>query len=116
MLAAITAAADFTLDGRAQARFTLPKSEIDGRGFALQPFELTTVRRQNHYRALWNFNKSALHDTTLTFSFLPPKYTVSKHTTYVVVLYSDQLIDVSPSPSPSAAGSPSADPASSSEP
>jgi len=105
MMVELTPGSDYTLNGRAVARFTLPSSQIDGRGFALQVFNKTVVRSNPSYRALWSFNKSSRKENDLTFAFSSPKYTISKGTTYVVVLYGDDE-PASPTPSPTATATP----------
>ncbi len=103
---------DFALDGRAVAQFTLPKEQIGERGFAVQLFQATTHKKRTDYKPIWTFEKSALKDNTLTFEFTPPKMTITKGATYVMVLYGDDKSKVSPSPSGSPSGSaiPSATP------
>ncbi len=108
----ITPTGDFALDGPAVAQFTLPKEQIGERGFAVQLFQATTHKKRTDYKPIWTFDKSNLKDTTLTFEFTPPKMTITKGTTYVMVLYGDDKSKVSPSPSGSPLGSaiPSATP------
>ncbi|HEY9179547.1 MAG TPA: hypothetical protein VIO32_02445 [Candidatus Baltobacteraceae bacterium] len=103
-LVQLTANGDLDLDGWANAQFTLPKSEVDGRGFALQLFQVNKARKGVTYKPIWTFDKSTLTGTTLTFSFQPPKMKIAKGTTYTLVLYGD---DKSTASSPSASGSPS---------
>lgn len=112
MMVDITPNADFALNGAAQAQFTLPKEQLGGRGFAVQLFKAKTVKKHTDYTPIWTFDKSNLKDTTLTFDFTPPKMTIPKGTTYVLVLYGDDKSKVSPppasgSPSPSAPATPS---------
>lgn len=92
---------DFTLDGWVSAQFTLPQSQIGGRGFAVQLFQVSQHHHSATYKPIWTFDKSVLNDTTLTFSFEPPKMTIGKGSTYTLVLYGDDR-SASPSPSPSA--------------
>lgn len=105
MLVQLTTNADLPVDGWASAQFTLPKSEVDGRGFALQLFQVNKGKHNRvDYKALWTLDKSTLSDTTLTFSFKPPKTKIAKGSTYTLVLYGDQKT-ASPSSAPSAAAS-----------
>ena len=105
---------DFPLDGYASAQFTLPQSETQQRGFALQLFQETTSHKKTNYTPVWTFNNSTLNDMTVTFNFQPPKMTITKGSTYALVLYGDDKSKVSPSPSPTA--SPSASPSASASP
>jgi hypothetical protein len=109
MLVQLTTNADLSLDGWASAQFTLPKDEVGGRGFALQLFQVTKRKKDVQYKPIWTFDKSSLNDTTLTFSFQPPKMKIAKGSTYTLVLYGDQR-SASPSPGASASPSPSASP------
>lgn len=108
MMVHITPNADFALNGAAQAQFTLPKEQLGGRGFAVQLFRTKTSKKHTDYMPIWTFDKSNLKDDTLTFDFTPPKMTIPKGTTYVLVLYGDDKSKVSPSPSASASASPAA--------
>ena len=105
---------DFALDGYATAQFTLPQSELQQRGFALQVFQQTTSHKKTNYTPVWTFNDSTLNNMTLTFNFQPPKMTITKGSTYAIVLYGDDKSKVSPSPSPT--GSPSAAPSATASP
>jgi hypothetical protein len=97
--------ADFDLDGWASAQFTLPKTEADGRGFALQLFQVNKKKKGVEYKPVWTFDKSVLNDSTLTFSFQPKKMTIPKGSTYLLVLYGDDKSTV-PSPTASSSGAP----------
>ncbi len=109
MMVALTPSADYALDGRVLASFTLPSSQIDGRGFAVQLFKKIVSHKSTTYRALWTFNKSSRQKNDLFFSLTPPKYTIAKGTTYAIVLYGDTLpASPSPSPTPLSTVSPSA--------
>lgn len=113
----LTTSADFTLDGWARAQFTLPKTQVDGRGFALQIFQVVKPKHgAPDYKPVASFNKSVLADTALTFSFKAPKMTIGKGSTYLLVLYGDDKSTASAAPSgaPSAAAStePSEEPSS----
>lgn len=101
----ITPNGDFALDGPAVAQFTIPKEQLAGRGFAVQLFQATTHRKRTDYKPIWTFDKSSLKEDTLTFEFTPPKMTIAKGATYVMVLYGDDKSKVSPSPSSSPSGS-----------
>lgn len=105
MQVGLTPSADFHLDGNASVQFTLPKEQIDGRAFALQLFAEKTVKHKHMYSAIWTFVKSERRHNTLSFAFRPPKMTVDKGTTYILVLYASD-VPSTPSPSPSASPSP----------
>ncbi len=98
---------DFTLDGPAEAVFTLPKEEIPNRGFAIQLFEDTVHKKHHELRALFTLAKSTIDKQKLTFDFLPPKMTLPKGHHYFIILYGDDRPNSTPAPSGS--GSPTAD-------
>jgi len=100
MIVQLSTNADLALDGWANAQFTLPKPEVDGRGFALQLFQVTKHKKSVDYKAIWTFDKSTLNDTTLTFAFHPPKMKIAKGSTYSLVLYGDDRTAASPTPLP----------------
>jgi hypothetical protein len=118
IMAHLTPNQDFVLDGPAVAQFTLPADQAEHRGFAVQLFEETTnKKKKTSYRPIWTFDKSTLKDDTLTFEFTPPKMTIPKNTTYVVVLFGDTKKETpAPSGSPSASPSSNASPSSSASP
>lgn len=103
MMVQLTTNGDFNLDGWANAQFTLPKAEVDGRGFALQLFQVNKHHKSVDYKPIWTFDKSTLNDTTLTFSFQPPKMKIDKGSSYMLVLYGD---DKSTEPSALPSGAP----------
>lgn len=107
----LTPSADLPLTGPAVVQLTLPKEQLDNRGFALQLFERTFKKKTHSDKAIWTFDKSTREENTLTFSFTPPKITVPKKSTYLLVLFGD---DRPSSPAPS--GSPSAPPSASPSP
>jgi hypothetical protein len=110
----MTTNGDFPLDGWANAQFTLPKDQIDGRGFAVQLFLVEKQKKSVNYKPIWTFDKSTINDTTLTFSFLPPKMKIDKGSTYMLVLYGDDKSTASSAaPSASASASASASPSAS---
>lgn len=102
LMVQLTPGGDLPLDGWANAQFTLPKSQVDGRGFAVQLFQENKNKSGVSYKPIWTFDKSKLNDTTLTFSFHPPKMKIAKGSTYMLVLYGDARQNASPSPTPSA--------------
>lgn len=106
MMVQLSTSGDFPLDGWVNAEFTLPKSQIEDRGFAVQLFQVSQHHKSATYKPIWTFDKSVLNDSTLTFSFQPPKMTIGKGSTYTLVLYGDDKSTV-PSPSPSGSGLPS---------
>jgi hypothetical protein len=110
IMVTLTTTGDFPIDGWSNAQFTLPKSQIENRGFALQLFQRTASRAGTHYAPIWTFDKSTLRKTTLVFGFPTPKLTIGKGMTYVLVLYGDDKSSSSPSPSPSPSPSSSPSP------
>lgn len=112
LLVRITPNADFALDGPAQAAFTLPKEQVAQRGFAVQLFHQTGTKKHAGYTPIWTFDKSSLKEGTLTFDFTPPKMTIPKGSTYVLVLYGDDK-SKAPASSASPSATPSATPAAS---
>ncbi len=111
MMVSITPTQDFALDGSAAiAQFTLPQEQTAQRGFAVQLFALTMHKKHKDYRPIWTFDKSNLKDGTLTFVFTPPKMTIAKASTYVLVLYGDDKAKESPGPSASPGAAPSESP------
>ncbi|MBC5814980.1 MAG: hypothetical protein GIW97_00420 [Candidatus Eremiobacteraeota bacterium] len=91
MRIALVPSEDFTLDGAASAVFTLPKDQIENRGFAIQLFEETVNKKNRHtLRPLFTLAKSSLSKQKLTFDFTPPKLTLPKGHKYLIVLYGDE--------------------------
>ncbi len=115
MAVTITTSADFALDGLAIATFTLPKEQIPNRGFALQLFLQRMQGKTKTYAPVLSLDKSSLQKNTLIFGFTPPKMTVTKGNTYVLVLYGDDITTASPTPAAPTPTS-SASPASSATP
>jgi hypothetical protein len=117
MMVRLTPSDDFALDGRAQAEFTLPKSQLEERGFAVQLFKANIGKRKTTYVPVWTFDKSTLTGSTLTFDFNPPKTQIAKGNTYVLVLYGDDKSkEPTPSPGPSSSTAPAPSPSSSATP
>ncbi len=110
MMVTLTTSADFPLNGLAIAQFTVPKEQIGGRGFALQLFLQRAQGKTKSFAPVLSLDKSSLQNDTLIFGFMPPKITVSKGNTYVLVLYGT---DISASAAPSGSASPSPNPSSS---
>ncbi|HET7815335.1 MAG TPA: hypothetical protein VFL13_13295 [Candidatus Baltobacteraceae bacterium] len=104
MMVHLTPNADFIVNGWAEASFTLPKEQVQERGFAVQLFKASVSKKRTTYEPIWTFDKSTLKENTLTFSFDPPKTTIPKGGTYVLVLYGDDKSKVT-SPAPAATGS-----------
>lgn len=104
MMVHLTPTSDFVLDGWAEASFTLPKEQVQERGFAVQLFKANVSKKKTTYEPIWTFDKSTLKEDTLTFSFPPPKTTIPKGGTYVLVLYGDDKSKAT-SPAPAPAGS-----------
>jgi hypothetical protein len=114
MLVQLTTNADFALDGWVNVQFTLPKAQIDGRGFAVQLFQVNKEKKGVSYKPIWTFDKSTLNDTTLSFWFqAPPKMKIAKGSTYTLVLYGDDKSAASAAPSGSPSASPSGSPSAS---
>ena len=112
--------ADTTLSGGARIKYTLPKAQVAGRGFAVQLFEERQQKKKSLDTFIGTYDSSTLKGTTLTFSFVTPKLLVKKGETWLLVLYGDELpakasaspsASPSSSPAPSAAASPTASPA-----
>jgi hypothetical protein len=110
MTVAITTSADFPLDGLAIATFTLPKDQIPGRGFALQLFLQRMQGKTKTYAPVLSLDKSSLQKNMLIFGFTPPKITVQKNNTYVLVLYATDIAAASATPSAAPSPSPTASP------
>jgi hypothetical protein len=113
MAVTITTSADFPLDGLAIATFNLPKEQIANRGFALQLFLQRIQGKTKVYAPVLSLDKSSLQKNTLIFGFTPPKMTVTKGNTYVLVLYGDDIATGSPAP---ATASPASNPSSTATP
>ncbi len=110
MTVTITTSADFPLDGLAIASFTLPKDQIPGRGFALQLFLQRMQGKTKTYAPVLSLDKSSLQKNMLIFGFTPPKITVQKNNTYVLVLYATDIASASANPSAAPANSASPSP------
>jgi hypothetical protein len=110
MMVSLTTSSDFALDGDAVAQFTLPKSQMAGRGFALQLFHETTHKKRRDYKPIWTFNRSNIEKGALIFDYAPPKFTITKGITYVLVLYGDDKSNATASPSAAASVTPSVSP------
>jgi hypothetical protein len=111
MMVRLTSNGDFPLTDTAQAQFTLPKDQVEKRGFAVQLFQVQTHKKRTDYKPIWTFDKSTLKDSTLTFAFTPPKMKIAKGSAYLLVLYADNKPKAAPSPSASAAATPVPSPA-----
>ncbi len=116
MTVAISTTADFPLDGLAIASFTLPKDQIPGRGFALQLFLQRMQGKTKTYAPVISLDKSSLQKNMLIFGFTPPKFTVAKNNTYVLVLYATDIAGATPGPTTAPSSAPSAAPTSSASP
>ena len=101
---------DVLIDGNASARFTLPKEQIGGRGFAIQLFHETVKKKTKHDDFIGSYKQSHLSGNELIFTFKAPKLQVNKGDTWLVVLYGDELPAASGSPSASASPGSSASP------
>ena len=107
MMVTLEPNADFPLDGWVNAQFTLPKEQTTDRAFAVQLFSQATKKKNVSYTPIWTFDNFTLQDSTLLFSFKPPKMKIAKNSTYVLVLYGDDKSKTSASPSSSPSPTPS---------
>lgn len=102
MMVQVSPSADLPLTNAVVAQFTLPKEQVGQRGFAVQLFQAQTHKKKTDYKPIWTFNQSTLKNDTLTFAFMPPpKMSIAKASTYVLVLYGDDKSQQSPAPSES---------------
>ena len=102
-----------SIAGHATAIFTLPKSQIGGRGFAIQLFHESIGKHDKHTDTYFgSYAKSTMKDDTLRFELSLPPITVKKDEIWLFVLYGDEQPELSPSPatsgSPAASSSPMA--------
>lgn len=100
--------ADVTLKGKAIAEFTLPKEQIGGRGFAVQLYHEQENKHKRTDTFFGSYGKSSLSGNTLRFVLDVPELPVKKGEIWMLVLYGDEMPQVSPSASASAAASASA--------
>jgi hypothetical protein len=105
---------DFMLGGGTTLQYTLPALQFNGRVFALQLFNETTVRGKRTDQIIGNYAKwTSPNSNVVQFTFDVPKVTVRHTQVWLVALYGAQLPPGStptPSPSPSPASSPSSSP------
>lgn len=107
---------DELISGGASIIFTVPKTQLDGRGFALQLFEESPVKKKFVDRFIGAYNQSTVtKDGKLAFQFVTPPLSVKANERWMIVLYGDDhpatpLPNASPTPSPSASPSPSGHP------
>lgn len=106
---------DAIVEGNARAEFTLPKEEIENRGFAVQLYRETKTKHRHMFSFVGSYDKSKVDGQTLRFEFVVPKVQIKKGETWVFVLYGDDRT-ASPAPSPSASASASDVPAASPSP
>ena len=105
---------DFALGGGTTLQYTLPALQFNGRVFALQLFNETTVRGKRTDQIIGNYAKwTSPNSNVVQFTFNVPKVTVRHTQVWLVALYGAQLPPGStptPSPSPSPVTSPSSSP------
>ncbi len=107
----LTTTGDVLINGNTSARFTLPKEQVGGRGFAIQLFrEAVKKKGKRTDDFIGSYKQSKLSGNTLVFTFNAPKIQVKKDETWLVVLYGDELPSASTSPGSSASPSSSASP------
>jgi hypothetical protein len=103
--------ADVTIAGDVTANFTLPQSQVGGRGFAVQLYHEDVSKKHKVTDTFFgSYAKSKLVGNSLTFDLNAPALQVKKDETWLLVLYGDELPSASTSPSASPSGSPSAAP------
>jgi hypothetical protein len=105
---------DFALGGGTTLQYTLPAMQFNGRVFALQLFNETTVRGKRTDQIIGNYAKwTSPNSNVVQFTFNVPQVTVRHTQVWLVALYGAQLPPGStptPSPSPSPTTSPSSSP------
>ncbi len=105
---------DFTLNGGASAQYVLPPLQYNGRVFALQLFNETTVRGKRLDQLLGTYQKfTTPTSNTVQFAFNVPKISVRHSQVWLLALYGAQIppgTTPSPSPSPSPSASPTSSP------
>ncbi len=105
---------DFVLDGTAIAKYTLPATQMPGRGFALQLYSENFAPTPGAKRAdtfVATFANPTISGDSLTFTFAMPKLTVKRGAIWLLVLYGlNYPPNTTPTPSPTAGASSAASP------
>ena len=105
---------DFTLNGGASAQYTLPALQYNGRVFALQLYNETTVRGKRLDQLIGSYQKfTTPSSNTVQFAFNVPKVTVRHTQIWLLALYGAQIppgTTPTPSPTPSPTTSPTSSP------
>ncbi len=104
---------DFALNGTAAVQYTIPKTQVSARSFAIQLYNETAVRGKRTDQYLATYTKYSATDTTVSFNFATPRVTVRRGQIWLLALYGYQYPPGStptPSPSPASSGSPSPSP------
>ena len=104
----LTTDSDVLLQGKAEADFTLPQGQIGGRGFAVQLYHESVKKKKTVDTFFGSYSTSKRKGDTLHFELTMPKLPVKKGEIWMLVLYGDELPQVSPSASASAGASASA--------
>ncbi len=103
---------DEMITGGAAIIFTIPKEQLGGRGFALQLFEESPVKKKfvDHFIAAYN-QSTVTKNGKLAFKFTVPPLSVKANERWLIVLYGDDKpATPAPSTAPSASASSSASP------
>ena len=111
---------DFALNGMAAVQYTMPKTQILTRTFAIQLYNETALRGKRSDQYLATYGKYTAGDTTIDFTFATPRVTVKRGQIWLLALYGFQFPPgttptpapdgSTPSPSPSASSAPTASP------
>jgi hypothetical protein len=108
---------DFALNGGATVQYTLPAMQFNGRVFALQLYNETTLRGKRIDQILGTYQKFTTPQTNMVqFQFSVPKVTVRHNQIWLLAMYGAQVppgTTPTPSPTPSPTQSPAASPSAS---
>lgn len=95
---------NFTLNGGAQAAYSLPVTQTAGHVFTLQLYNETSLRGKRNDQFLGSYDKWTGVNGNVTFAFTIPKVVVRRGQIWLLALYSGQFPPGStptPSPAPS---------------
>jgi hypothetical protein len=104
---------DFALNGTAAVQYTIPKTQLATRSFAIQLYNETAVRGKRTDQYLATYTKYGSTDTTVSFNFATPRVTVKRGKIWLLALYGFQYppgTTPTPSASPASSSSPSPNP------
>ncbi len=104
---------DFALNGTAAVQYTIPKTQLATRSFAIQLYNETAVRGKRTDQYLATYTKYGSTDTTVSFNFATPRVTVKRGQIWLLALYGFQYppgTTPTPSASPASSSSPSPNP------